>query len=212
MGIPSSRRTRDRASRGSVDVFSAFERVSAFRRRRSASHSRARSKKLSGFGGSPGSWGPSARSLSSAPSVAAPQRSSTTFRGSARRRPKTPTNGTPPTFRTSRAISLRSHIYARGPCAAAPPETPLRARTRRAGAGERLGSETAGRGLSCRSPPSRSCRAELVDLGLPGGVVDPTLSPGRPPGQKALRGVLAPPRLAPLRIPANWYLRTPRAG
>lgn len=158
MGIPSSRRTRDRASRGSVDVFSAFERVSAFRRRRSASHSRARSKKLSGFGGSPGSWGPSARSLSSAPSVAAPQRSSTTFRGSARRRPKTPTNGTPPTFRTSRAISLRSHIYARGPCAAAPPETPLRARTRRAGAGERLGSETAGRGLSCRSPPSRSCR------------------------------------------------------
>lgn len=136
MGIPSSRRTRDRASRGSVDVFSAFERVSAFRRRRSASHSRARSKKLSGFGGSPGSWGPSARSLSSAPLVAAPQRSSTTFRGSARRRPKTPTNGTPPTFRTSRAISLRSHTYARGPCAAAPPETPLRARTRRAGAGE----------------------------------------------------------------------------
>lgn len=158
MGIPSSRRTRDRASRGSVDVFSAFERVSAFRRRRSASHSRARSKKLSGFGGSPGSWGPSARSLRSAPSVAAPQRSSTTFRGSARRRPKTPTNGTPPTFRTSRAISLRSHTYARGPCAVAPPETPLRARTRRAGAGERLGSETAGRGLSCRSPPSRSCR------------------------------------------------------
>ena len=134
MGIPSSRRTRDRASRGSVDVFSAFERVSAFRRRRSASHSRARSKKKSDFGGPPGSWGPSARSLSSAPLVAAPQRSSTTFRGSARRRPKTPTNGTPPTFRTSRAISLRSHTYARGPCAAAPPETPLRARTRRAGA------------------------------------------------------------------------------
>ena len=112
MGIPSSRRTRDRASRGSVDVFSAFERVSAFRRRRSASHSRARSKKKSDFGGPPGSWGPSARSLSSAPLVAAPRRSSTTFRGSARCRPKTPTNGTPPTFRTSRAIRrVATHMH-----------------------------------------------------------------------------------------------------